>query len=1093
MKKIILLMTTILVILSVTGCKNNEEVQPQEDSLTTMIGNQYNNESIENSTVKVTGYKKLDVYYMNNIPRQMPTSVTDNGLSQYPAYNNEVTDAVLKPQILQENEAMFDFDFMDQDGYYYKAGIKTGQRLYKHTASDVMYPSKLSDSQTAVEKYMHLNNYAWNTGLNVDSGYGALTTGLYAAPGEIVKIEIPEEAVSQNIEVYIGKMSSKGNSNNIPSSRNYSRFPLTTKGVTLTDTVNYIGNPLGGLVYIYNGGARIDLDVKITGAVEATHYVVNSTTPEDLERSLQSTAPLLEIDIPGQLFANMAKSYCNDLSVDKMLAGIDQWDKMTAVSLYVNRDKNDYTTFGMSALYDSYIPAGAATAVVGHHSVNPHGWANNFFDTSISDWGSYHEYNHHYGMYDIIDDEIVSEVSNNLLTVIGYAMYSEYSGFRTTETSGASGWSGQTRQTYAIDQINNVAYGYGYRLSQYVVLLHSFGVDKFIEFLQYEPQSEIKNNSKADRMFVKAVEVFGYDMSYYFNEFPYGNANNGQTATNLWHVSDDAVNWANSTGLPMFIPVGHEFQLGQTQKVFNDEYTFETILPFGYLEGQKLNINEFIVVPHDMDYEITSIELPEVGQISRKGSNYIYSAKFTPNTVDKFSITVRVFNENHENTQVLNLGLCHQYTGGLINNVKTTIYNNTDNISLTDIDLDDINLDVQQTFDLTNPSTGWILDKNVYTGHALFVNDSALIFNETKDVTLYFKGKGNLQFYMGESYEDMELVSEFSDQANYDLEDRSFTTKVIKDKKLYMRIVCNTDTRCEFGVATHNGSSFANLGDDVFFGVYSSKEDMNTDYYKPLYDYNRFPQGLDGKEMNYTIEPTEGAHIEYQSSNILPSAFHKEATTFGSAAAGTEIIYDFNEIVKADGIAFGMAWAHGRTLKDFEIHFGNDPRKMTKVLDSTATDSGWYEEDFGRTYHFRYAKVVFKSCHYNATIGIYSINFRVNQEVNYFTGTNEELLYTGYANEERLQGSFHGSIVEFNGEVTFNFKGSYLDLYSNVDSKYGFIEIKVDDGEWIKVDLSNETLIREKHMISIRGLEFKDHKVTIRSTGLANIDYITTR
>ncbi len=1078
MKKIILFLSAILLTLTASGCSNVENLNSTES-----LSTQYNNESIINSTINEVGYKKLDVYYMNEIARKLPTTTADNGLSQYPAYNNTVTDLTLKTQILQENYDMYDFDEMDKDGYYYKSGVKTGQRLFKHTAADNIYPTSLSNSQTAVEKYMHVNNYAFNEG--VAGGYGAITTGLYAPAGELITIEIPEDAVLENIEIYIGKMSSKGYTNDIGTNNNYSRMPVLTSNVTMKNTITYTGSPLGGLIYIYNGGARIDMDIKITGAVEATHYIVGSSTEEDLERTIASTAPLLEVDIPGQITATMGKSYCGELTVEKMLAGIDQWDKMTSVSLHVNPGKHDYMGYGVSALYDSHIPAGAATAIVGPaYSVNPNSWAANFFDVSISDWGSYHEYNHHYGTYDIIDNEVISEVSNNLLTVIGYVLYSDYSGYRTTLNAGGTGWLGQTRQSYAINSVNNDSFGYGYRLSQYVVLLHSFGVDKFIEFIQHTPINPIKDNSKADNMFVKAVEVFGYDMSYYFNEFPYGNS-----TENLWEVSDEAINWANSLGLEMFIPVGHEFQVGQVQTNYEEDYTFETILPFGYLEGQKLNLNNYVTVPHDMEFEILSVENPNVGNITKNKNTYFYSANFTPNTVDKFNVNIKVYNDKYSFIQTLTLGLCHQYSGGLINSVTTTIYDNVDGLSIDEIDLDNINLDVKQTFSTTKLDWAWTLNDTYNYG--LFVNESALIFEETEEKTFYFKGKGDIKVYMGTNPNDMKLVCEFSDQASYDLNSRSYTMNVKKDQKIYTRVIGNTNVRSEFAVATHNGSSFVGLADNVYYGMYSSKEEVNTDYYKPLYDYNRFPQNLNGKEMTYTINPSDDAHIEYQTSSMADITFRGNSSSFSSAAAGSEVIYDFNEIVRADGISFNMAWSHGRTLKDFEVHLGNDPRNLTKVLDSTATDTYWYEELFDRGYQFRYAKVVFKSCHYNSNIAIYSINFRNKTTVNYLSGTNSELLYTGYAKEERLQGSFNGSIVEFNGEINFNFTGRFLNLYANTDSKYGYIEIKIDNGSWIKIDLNSDSLEKEVQLLRLRWLDNKEHKVTIRSNGLANIDYIT--
>ncbi len=450
MKKILILIVTIFlsfVLLSAFFMMgNNDNTNTEDPEVEDKIN--FNNK-IE------TGYKKLEVYEMTEIKRNLPKKISNGGLHQYPTFDKAVTDSYLKNELVLENIELYNFDSLDKNGYYYKDGVKTGQSLYKHTAADMMYGTKLSDEQTAVEKYMHVNNSSFN----LDSmDFGSITTGLYAPAGEIITIEIDEEVANQNIEVYIGAMTSKANTNDLTKDVDeFFRMPLTTSSVTMNNTITYTGSPLGGLIYLYNGGARIDVDIKISGAVEATHYVVGSSTKEDLERTITSTAPLVEVDIPSQLHATMPKYRCGELTVDMMLAGIDQWEKMTAFHSYINKDKDWYHAHGVSALYDSFVPAGAAVAFVGRsYSINPDKYAINFFDTSKSDWGSYHEYGHHYGGYDIIDNAGISEVSNNLITLIGYTLYSEYSGYRTTATTGDKDWSFQNFQTEVIKNLNDI-------------------------------------------------------------------------------------------------------------------------------------------------------------------------------------------------------------------------------------------------------------------------------------------------------------------------------------------------------------------------------------------------------------------------------------------------------------------------------------------------------------------------------------------------------------------------------------------------------------------------------------------------------------
>ncbi len=1068
-KKILLLILSLLTITGLSGCKVKED-----------------NEFSLNQDIDI-GYKNVEVYNINETPRNLPATITNGGLSKYPAYDNPVTETLLKSAIITENEQMYDFDSLDEQGFYYKNDIKTGQVLYKHTASDQMYGTTLLDTQTAVDKYMHINNSSYNMN-SLD--YGSITTGLYAPAGEIITIEIDDEAVAQNIEVYIGAMSSKGFTNNIPSTAGeFLRMPITTSGVTMSNNITYTGNPLGGLIYIYNNGKKIDIDIKISGAVEATHYIVGSTTDEDLERTISSSAPLIEVVIPSQLQATMPKYDCGDLTVDMMLDGIDQWAKMTSLHSYINTNKDSYHAHGVSALYDSYVPAGAAVAFVGSsYSINPLKYAANFFDTSNSDWGSYHEYGHHYGGYDIIDNTTISEVSNNLITLIGYTLYSEYSGYRTTVTNGDSDWSFQNIQTEVIKNLNGyLTNGYGYDLSKYACLLHSFGSEKLLETIHHTPSNgsiNVANISIADRWFVKLVEVTGYDMSFYFNEYLTGYNNSSSNEINSWIVSNEALNWAKSLNLEMYIPIGHDAQLGQTHSNLEEQYTFQTMLPFGVFEGQTLCLDDYLTVAKGMSYEIMTTTNPTNGVLSKSNNKYYYTPNFEPNTIDEFSISIRVYNDKYESNQVLNLGLCHQYSGRMNGSVTTEIYDNIDGLSLDELDLNNINLDVKESFSTTSPNLAWSIDSSYNYG--LFINESSLVFEDTKDMTFYFKGKGDIEVYIGTSYNNMTKVSSFSDKPSYDKTDisRQYTTKVNANEKIFMKVVCNTNDRCEFQVSIDGENT---LNSNNYYDVFSTTNEMILDYYKPICDYNKYPLNGDGCTYWYDNEPTDTAHIEYQTSSLQNDVFRGNDSGFYTAAIGSEVIYDYDDTITASYITFNMAWGHSRTLKDFEVWVGDDPRDLEKVLVSQASDTYWDTISLGDSYSFRYVKIVFLSCHYENTIGIYSI--KLSEVYNQVDASNTNVLYKGEAEIVNSISNWNGYIVEFDGTLSYNFTGTTIGIVSNIDSKYGTIEVKIDNGEWVTIDLSSEELFKEIRVLNITGLDEGSHTITIKSNGLANIDY----
>ncbi len=1071
MKKLHLILLTIIII-TLTSCTKGD------DSSNDFI---YNNESLVNSSTNERGTPRVQVYSLTEIDRNLPTLTTDNKLSSYPAYNNTITDSTLKNKIYAENEEFHNFDYLDANGYYYLNGITTGQSLFKHTAADNMYSTSLSDTQKAVVKDMHVTNWGYNS---TENGFcGSITTGLYAPAGEIIKIEIPQEIVSEGVDVYIGAITSRGRTNDIPTTADFTRMPMRTKSFELTSTTMYVGTPLGGSIYFYNNGKKIDMDVTITGAVEETHYIVGATTEEDLQRTFESTAPMINIDIPGQLTAVLPKGNCGELSVEKMLEGIDQWDKMTAVSQYVTSNKSWYLSHGVSGMYDSYVAAGAAVAYINSsYSILPLSYAANFFDIYATDWGSYHEYNHHFYGMDIIDNSTTSEVNNNLITMLGYLMYTEFSAYRSTDSNKYNNWAGLAQAKNSMIYLNSPDTSYGYDLATYTTLLHSFGVDLFIEALKFDPTVANSNvSTQAERWFVKLVEVTGYDMTYYFNE--YIGDNHQQT------VSDEFVNWAGSKNLEMYIPVSSDLQVGQEINLYGDEYSFKTMQYFSIFEGQTLYLDNYILVPTGMNFEIVETSNVENGVLNK--SDYSYKANFKDNTVDEFTMKIKVYNNEYCSYQTLIIGICHQTTGTLTSSVTTNIYNNIDGLSIDEIDLNNIDLDVNQSFNVTSPTWAWSLDSSYNYG--LFVSEGSLFFDETENMTFYFRGKGDIQVYMGTSADKLSLVTSFSDQASYDESDanRSYTMNVEKDKKIFIKIVCNTNVRSEFGMGIMNDGIIENISDSNYYTYYSSKEEANSSYYAPFYDYNRYPLSA-SYDYNYDLTPDVDSGVEFVDENPL---FNLSVVTGGTdmywVTLGSSFTVDYNEYITANNVVFNSSWGHGDTPKGVEVWVGNSTNNLQLVYDGNINDANTTIVSLGDYYTFRYAKVVFNTNHYTSNrFNIKSVHFTRTNTSTQVSATNQDFLYTGKANIINSIGNYNGAIVEFDGQITYSFTGTYLEIFANTNNNYGSIEIKIDNGDWITIDLTSDVLTLDKCIYFNPHLESNTHTITIKSNGLVNINSI---
>lgn len=134
-------------------------------------------------------------------------------------------------------------------------------------------------------------------------------TGLYAAPGEIITIRLPEAATQRGLKVRIGC-----HTDNISKREKWARFPEISRVANLHAAETRVANPFGGLIYIdvprdqgrggveiktYGGYIWLDenvksaqpatLEARISGGVTAPCYRLGSTTPEQWSAQLAAT------------------------------------------------------------------------------------------------------------------------------------------------------------------------------------------------------------------------------------------------------------------------------------------------------------------------------------------------------------------------------------------------------------------------------------------------------------------------------------------------------------------------------------------------------------------------------------------------------------------------------------------------------------------------------------------------------------------------------------------------------------------------------------------------------------------------------------
>jgi hypothetical protein len=140
--------------------------------------------------------------------------------------------------------------------------------------------------------------------------WGSFGTGLYAAPGEVITVRLPEKAVNHGLFLAIGIHNDR-----LWDLEEWLRMPniVTTKEINSTEL--RIASPFGGGIYIgVPRGSRVgDFDVTISGGVQAPRYVDGKTSLNEWRTKIREfPAPWAEIEsdkiivtVPSKLVRNL--------------------------------------------------------------------------------------------------------------------------------------------------------------------------------------------------------------------------------------------------------------------------------------------------------------------------------------------------------------------------------------------------------------------------------------------------------------------------------------------------------------------------------------------------------------------------------------------------------------------------------------------------------------------------------------------------------------------------------------------------------------------------------------------------------------------
>ncbi|MFZ9941899.1 MAG: M60 family metallopeptidase [Luteolibacter sp.] len=151
------------------------------------------------------------------------------------------------------------------------------------------------------------------------------STGLYAAPGEVVKVDVPASWIGKGIKVRLS-----GHIDNIPQTKDMARLPSPVSRVfEIKETSTNVASAFGGAIYIDMGKKPIKappFEVQISNALIAPTFKLGTTTAEEWrETQRRAPAPYAEL-ICSRVAFSVPSEWVRDLDDPSEL--MRYWDRV---------------------------------------------------------------------------------------------------------------------------------------------------------------------------------------------------------------------------------------------------------------------------------------------------------------------------------------------------------------------------------------------------------------------------------------------------------------------------------------------------------------------------------------------------------------------------------------------------------------------------------------------------------------------------------------------------------------------------------------------------------------------------------------------
>ncbi|MEF3303203.1 M60 family metallopeptidase [Paenibacillus sp. GYB003] len=351
-----------------------------------------------------------------------------------------------------------------------------------------------------------------------------ISTGLYAPPGKVVTLEVPEGV--EHLSVQVGS-----HDDDLRGSSRWGRVPLVVNHRKLTPGKIEINSPYGGLIYLIPLKAKANFKavVQISGAVEAPYFVLGKTTPEQWEaiRGKTPAVPFAELQgdrivltVPSELIRNVTNPEQLMRTWDDIY---DSYDEL--VGLLPDRAM-PHTAHKLNRRYvaDAQISSGAMHA--GYPIMLPYSYAAQLLDANYvrsGAWGFWHELGHEYQQRTWTWGD-VSEVTVNIFSLFIQEKFGNASELLKVGGDGKNYYDRAIPFATSADPAKKYgSLGNYERLVMFKQLQLAYGWDlytRIFEAYREMPQSDIQGT--VDTFAFVASREAGEDLSEFFGKWAIG-------------------------------------------------------------------------------------------------------------------------------------------------------------------------------------------------------------------------------------------------------------------------------------------------------------------------------------------------------------------------------------------------------------------------------------------------------------------------------------------------------------------------------------------------------------------------------------------